>query len=50
LVYDVSGPFSGENGAYTQTHEVLDTAKLPVFGYTKRYRVLPFGKILGAAT
>ena len=36
LVYDISGPFSCENGAYPHTHEVLDTAKLPVFGYTSR--------------
>ncbi len=29
---DFSGSFSGENDAYPQTHEVLDRAKLPVFG------------------
>lgn len=30
LVYVVFGPFSGENGAYIQTHEVLNTVNLSV--------------------
>jgi hypothetical protein len=36
LVHDVSVPFSGENSACTETHEVLNTAKFPAFGYITR--------------